>query len=493
MTSETGRGARRTGPGGRRTTRRRLAVAFGGVLASLLLTVALQRYTLRRIDGTIDAMERGDEQLQLTLQLESALHEQRGLQDQLPPGAGARMQAYQVARQRALDLLGLLRATATEGEEVAELEAIERAAADLDVAFREEVVPAAPGAEAAAAPAPARSHPLVSRIEQGIDDTLARLEATIKSSHGDVKELERTSMRLLAGVLAATVALVALAVTYLSRSVARPLALLSEGAAALGRGDLDARIAISSPDEFGALAAELNAMAASLKEHQARLVESEKAAGIGRLAAGFAHEINNPLQVMLGYLSLNRDVADPRLAAQLGAVEEETRRCEQIVEGLLELTRPREALVLGRVDLRSLCDDVVGALRALPLPAGVRLAVSGTATAQADRAKLRQAVFNLVKNAVEAAGPGGAVAVEVGASEGSSYISVSDTGPGVSAEQRTRLFEPFFTTKASGTGLGLAVSRAILRVHGGDIALRNAGAAGAHFVLSLPEAPRGRA
>ena len=230
-------------------------------------------------------------------------------------------------------------------------------------------------------------------------------------------------------------------------------------------------------------------MAAALKEHQARLVESEKAAGIGRLAAGFAHEINNPLQVMLGYLSLNRDVADRRLAAQLGAVEEETRRCEQIVEGLLELTRPREALVLGQVDLRSLCDDVIGAIRALPLPAGVRLAVSGTATAQADRAKLRQAVFNLVKNAVEAAGPDGAVEVEVGTAEGNSTISVSDTGPGVSAEQKTRLFEPFFTTKASGTGLGLAVSRAILRVHGGDIDLRNAGATGAHFVLRLPEAP----
>jgi two-component system, NtrC family, sensor kinase len=116
----------------------------------------------------------------------------------------------------------------------------------------------------------------------------------------------------------------------------------------------------------------------------------------------------------------------------------------------------------------------------------VRLRVDGAGLARGDGPRVRQVVFNLMKNAIEAAGPAGEVDVRVGEA-GPEHVEVvvSDTGPGVAPEARARLFEPFFTTKEAGTGLGLAVSRAIALAHGGDIDVRN-GEPGAIFTLRLP-------
>jgi signal transduction histidine kinase len=473
------------------STRRRLVLAFSGVVGAMLLVFGLQALALRRIDRSVDAMEDGDEQMQLALQLGAAIHEQYGLQGQYVLDGGAELTGYEAARARAASLLDRLEARTHTPQVVAALGAIRVASAELDRVFREQVAPAARGVAPVAALAHDRSHPLVTGIQRSIDDTLAQLQGAIAASRGELEDLERALLRGLAVVLAVTAALLAAAMLYLSRSVARPLAVLTRGAAVLGSGDLGARIAIDTPDEFGALAAELNAMALRLREHQARLVESEKLAGLGRVAAGIAHEINNPLQVMLGYLSLNRDHLDRGLAGQLAAVEEETLRCKQIVDGMLALSRPEVVLARQRVDLRVLCEDVAERLLPQARPAAVRLAVSGAAEALADGVRLRQAVFNLVRNAIEAAGYEGEVDVRVGASELWSEISVADTGPGIPPELRGRLFEPLFTTKDGGTGLGLSVSRAIVRAHGGDILARNGDGVGAVFVLRLPRREAG--
>jgi signal transduction histidine kinase len=274
-------------------------------------------------------------------------------------------------------------------------------------------------------------------------------------------------------------------VVSVGRSIARPLERLRAGAARLASGDLDTRIDVGTDDEFGALARQFNSMTAALKENQARLVQSEKLAGIGRLAAGVAHEINNPLAVILGYARLLGKNARGPLADDVRVIEEEAIRARDIVEGLLDLSRPlsqaREVL-----DLREVSDEVVGRLRDAGALEGVEVLVDGEATGQGHPIKIRQVLTNLVRNAAESAGPNGRVTIRVRSDPQGTRVDVEDDGPGLAEEAASRLFEPFFTTKDKGTGLGLAVSRAIARAHGGDITLSPAPGKGAIFTLVLP-------
>jgi signal transduction histidine kinase len=143
------------------------------------------------------------------------------------------------------------------------------------------------------------------------------------------------------------------------------------------------------------------------------------------------------------------------------------------------------------VDLRALSDEVVSRLADARLLDGVEVAVEGRAAAPGHPEKLRQVLVNLVRNAVEAAGAGGAVRVRLSEADGRAEVAVEDTGPGIPAERRDRLFEPFFTTKPRGTGLGLAVSRAIARAHGGELDEVGAPGVGARFALRLPAAAQG--
>jgi signal transduction histidine kinase len=481
------RGAGERSPRGRFSTRRRLIVAFSAVLAAVLSAFALQIASLRRMEATFVEMKDHEEQMRLALELEDAFHDQYGQETRILVGEIDNLHAYEAARRRALGILATLETRVDEPEAIAWMRQVREASAELDRMFRAHVASASGPRHPRTTETLERSYGLLIHIEGTVDEFFRMLQQAISAVRRDLVALENAAVRWTAALLVATVVLVAGAVLYLSRSVARPLARLSEGAAALAAGDLDARIDVDTPDEFGALAAKFNAMTVALKQHQERLVESEKLAGVGRLAAGVAHELNNPLQVMIGYLSLDRDEPhDPRLARHLAAIEEEALRCKRIVEDLLQLSRP--VVTPSPVDLRDLCEDVVRRLIESAAPGASRVAVRGGAVALGDPAKLRQVVFNLVKNAVEAAGPAGEVGVEVGGAAGEARVTVRDSGPGVAAEARERLFEPFFTTKPSGTGLGLAVSRAIARAHGGDIEIAGAEHDGAAFTLRLPRA-----
>jgi signal transduction histidine kinase len=204
-----------------------------------------------------------------------------------------------------------------------------------------------------------------------------------------------------------------------------------------------------------------------------------------------AHEINNPLGVILGYTRLLQKRADGPLREDLAVIEEEALRCKDIVEGLLDLSRP---LQLSRepVDLRATAEEVVERLAEAAVLDGVEVVIRGGATVDGHPSKLRQVLSNLIRNAAEAAGRGGAVEVSLeGGAGGGAVISVRDTGPGLDAGALSRLFEPFFTTKDRGTGLGLAISRAIARAHGGEIEAGNSPQGGAAFTLRLPRRPEG--
>lgn len=465
------------------TTSRRLAIALSAVLVSFLAALVFQIAGLRRMETTLDAMSAHEEQMRLALQLEDAVRDQYLHAGRMAMGDRQGLADYEQERARALALHRMLVEVVDEPDARPWLEEIRDASAELDRMFRERIAPPHRSGDRGAALAHEESYPLVSRIERNVDLTIGRLQQAATEFRRELVAAQAAAARATTMLLVASPLLVGAAVFYLRRSVARPLARLSEGAAALAAGNLETRIDITTPDEFGALAADFNAMTVALKEHQARLVDSEKLAGIGRLAAGLSHELNNPLQVILGYVSLHRDV-DERLARQLGIVEREVLACREVVDGLLELSRP--PVSSSPVDLRELSESIADTLRIATPPPFPRLSVDGAAVALGSGPKLRQAVFNLVKNALEAAGPEGEVHVQIGAAGEMAEVAVRDSGPGVSEDARRRLFEPFFSTRAGGKGLGLPVSRAIALEHGGDIEFVNGGSRGAVFTLRVP-------
>ena len=234
-----------------------------------------------------------------------------------------------------------------------------------------------------------------------------------------------------------------------------------------------------------------------LASTQEALVKSEKLASMGQLAAGIAHEVNNPLGVVIMYAHfLMEQIGDrPELREDLTMVVEQADRCKKIVSGLLNFARQNK-VEHGRVNFVELTQR---ALRSVPPPVNVTLDFENRMEdplADLDADQLTQVLVNLVSNAYAAMPDGGSLTVTVGDDGPGSdrcRLAVSDTGVGIPAENIPKLYEPFFTTKkvGQGTGLGLAVTYGIVKMHRGDIkVISNAdpakGATGTTFTVSLP-------
>jgi two-component system NtrC family sensor kinase len=274
----------------------------------------------------------------------------------------------------------------------------------------------------------------------------------------------------------------------------------------LGNGELDVAVPAQRPDELGDLAATFRTMAARLREARDQLearveqrsrevLRSAKLAQLGTLAAGIAHEINNPLASIVagteGLLrELERGPADAATTREyLQLLHREALRARDITVRLLRFARQdparREAVALG-AELRE-----VGALFAHQLQdAQVRLVVDGTDPGPmilGDPAEWRQVLFNLLRNALDASPRGGTIRATAGVADGVAVLEVADEGAGVPAELQDRIFEPFFTTKepGKGTGLGLAIVHRIVEAHGGRIRVVPGGR-GARFAVTVP-------
>jgi signal transduction histidine kinase len=473
--------------GARSGTARRLALAFAALVALFAVATAIALLGFAQVNRGLAQTRARVDSMRLALDLASAVRDQYAHQAHtIIIGNDSHLGFYAEAKTRVLTLIKDLRQRAERPDERAWVDDIEAGAAELDSIFSRAIVPAVlSGRTADAHLEHARALAVVGRIQERTDLLAKRFEDAIGELQSFAQATRDRTVRwsvfflVLAPVLAGGVAV------YLGRKVARPVALLHAGAERLAAGDLDTRIAVGGDDEFGDLARQFNTMVASLKQQQQRLLQSERLAGVGRLAAGVAHEINNPLGVILGYTRLLRKKAVGPLADDLAVVEEEVLHCQEIVEGLLDFSRPVQ-VGTQPVALRALCDDVVARLaEASPTP-GVAVTVSGQGATTGTASKLRQVLLNLIKNAIEAAAPAGRVDIQVDETHEFSRVTVRDSGPGLDAEARERLFEPFFTNKPRGTGLGLAVSQAIARAHGGEIVADPPGAGGACLVLCLP-------
>jgi two-component system NtrC family sensor kinase len=261
---------------------------------------------------------------------------------------------------------------------------------------------------------------------------------------------------------------------------------------------------IASRDELGILGSRFNGMMLRLREvyaemraAQARLIHAEKLTTIGTLAAGIAHEVNNPLAGLLN--CLRRIRKDPGNAAQTTAYIDMMMRAldrlETVVRGLLDFARHREMevhpLALAAV-VQDALDLTEHRLKSSRIEVRADLGAEIPAV-PADRHRLGQVFVNLILNAADAMPEGGRLTVEanyrVAETAGWAEVVIADTGIGISTEVLPHIFEPFYTTKPQGTGLGLSVSRNIVEEHGGKIAVHSAQGQGTRFTVLLPAGP----
>jgi two-component system NtrC family sensor kinase len=233
-----------------------------------------------------------------------------------------------------------------------------------------------------------------------------------------------------------------------------------------------------------------------LQTTQTQLIQSEKLASMGQLAAGVAHEINNPLGTILLYSDIMRKEApaESQHAKDLKLVMDEATRCKRIVSDLLNFARQNEVLA-QETDLNALVERVVAELKERPLFARVETILrldESLPAIQADAAQLRQVFVNLMDNAVEAMPEGGRLTVATRRGDNNHVaVDVQDTGVGISEENLGRLFTPFFTTKpiGKGTGLGLAIVYGIVKMHRGQIDVKSQLGVGTTFTVTLPVEP----
>jgi two-component system, sporulation sensor kinase E len=236
------------------------------------------------------------------------------------------------------------------------------------------------------------------------------------------------------------------------------------------------------------------------RKSTAELIENEKISSILLLAAGVAHELGNPLNSLTIHLQLiDRKLRKLKASKETRSLEDsikicrdEVTRLDGIIKNFLEAIRPR-APDLGEVYLPELIEEVMrfqareladrGILVEAEMPAG-------TPVVMADRDQLKQAFFNLIKNAMEAMQPGGRLSLKLRSDDDSVYVAIADTGSGIKAEDLAKLFQPYHTTKISGHGLGLMIVQRILRDHGGHVGIESREGVGTVVTLQFPQKHR---
>jgi two-component system NtrC family sensor kinase len=256
------------------------------------------------------------------------------------------------------------------------------------------------------------------------------------------------------------------------------------------------RVSARSNDEFGELALSFNTMAERLAETQQSLIQSERLISMGKLAAGVAHEINNPLTGIVSYAeALMEDAgsSDPR-RKDYEVILHEALRCRQIVRSLLDFARQdAPALVPSRAeDLIDRTLQVVARQAAFRNITFEKHIEPDLPLVGVDPLQIEQVLLNLVVNAQQAMPAGGRIvlAARRAAAAGRVELSVQDEGTGIPPEIRSRIFEPFFSTKGGKTdGLGLAVCLGIVQRHGGTIEVESRPGQGTLFRVTLPVAP----
>jgi signal transduction histidine kinase len=359
---------------------------------------------------------------------------------------------------------------------------------------------------------------LKSRIE-GLNHTVMRLPKELFGDFYEVLVLSRGHYQT-SRVIVWTSALMVLAMLcglmlLFHRWVLYPVRLLQRGVRRVARGSFDYKIELDTGDEMQDLAEAFNDMTAKIsltyadleqqvQERSRQLVRSERLAGVGFLAAGVAHEINNPLasiafcsealESRLDGLLASSDHPDHRVVANyLKMIQEEAFRCKSITEKLLDFARCND-IKRERTDLASLIQGVVDMIRHIGKYRGKVIVFhpKEAVLAHVDGQEIKQVVLNLVVNALDSMDLGGNLRIEARYSHGMAEMIFTDNGCGMPPEVLENIFEPFFTRRkvGKGTGLGLSITHRIVSQHHGEIMASSPGEGkGSMFKVRLPIHP----
>ncbi|WP_373500683.1 cache domain-containing protein [Desulfococcus sp.] len=323
----------------------------------------------------------------------------------------------------------------------------------------------------------------------------------LEAKYRDVRE---NALWVFAGITLAGVAFAIALGCLLANRIMLPVHQLIHASTEISAGNLSPQIGPISKSDIGLLQNAFKEMCEALvrrdqehrEESEKRLIQSEKQASIGKLAAGVAHEINNPLTAVLtfSHLILRRKDLPAEVRQDVETIALQTERVRKIVKGLLDFSR-QSRLDTEPLKLERLLEDCVRLMENQALIRGVTLRYESREDMPVltlDRSQIQAVMVNMILNALDATEPGGKVEIVSKLHDGDRGrgidILVRDTGTGIAPEHMGRLFDPFFTTKevGKGTGLGLAVSVGIIERHGGRISVESIPGTGSLFTIWLP-------
>lgn len=468
---------------------RRLAISFGVVSLIAAIQCLVNVLLVSDVAGEVADMTHHEKVIREGLDLAKALREQYiHAAHNIAQGDRSHMDHYGQWVTRVSDSATRL-AKLAPPEEQPRLAEIQLASTQFDRKFREVILPAIDAKNDRLMRDTHREiETLLGRASHGADKLAERFERRMSHAHVSTTKTTHLGIGLAAGGILLIVIVAAGSTVQIRRAVLLPLSRLVHAAGEIGEGRFSPQVGYAGDGEFRELGLAFDRMAEELSQRQAKLVRSERMAAIGQLAAGIAHEINNPIGVIRGYLSTMLPEAESEaLKDELRILDEEAAACQRIADDLLTYAR-LPGVEKTEVRIEGVLDDVVHRFGCSSKEKHVHLRVQAApCRLMADPVRLRQLVSNLIHNAVEA---GSEEVVLVGEeTDHETYtIRVLDRGPGIAIEHRERVFEPFFSGNRSGTGLGLAVCLGIVTAHGGTIVVEERAGGGAALVVRLPRA-----
>jgi len=322
--------------------------------------------------------------------------------------------------------------------------------------------------------------------------------------------IRKTRRDLFVISLLAILSSVSLAV-YMAMRIAKPIGQLVAGVHEFAKGSYDHPIQVNSRDEIGYLATAFGQLGTALQLHRAsledekrlleeandrlretqqQLIESERLAAVGKLAARVAHEVNNPLAIIKTAIRIVRSQqADDPIKGNLQEIEEEIGRIARIIRELLDVSRPSPTQEVVRVNrvVQGLEGLLAQSLREHEITLGVVLDPT-LPSVRISADQLKQVILNIVRNADDAMPRGGSLSIQTSRQDDRVEISIADTGCGIAEEHLRHVFDPFFTTKAKeqGMGIGLWVSYGVIQAANGTIAVESELGKGSIFRVTLP-------